>query len=141
MVSGGKKRDVMVITIVRTTMWCRGWVGLYTPNNLSSNSLAYLSNRSTRYLSILLWMMAPPVPGQADESISSVLDVALTHPLPTIFINFNFFYPWGNTRPLYLLQNAPPSNSSTGNEPSAAVLLLGSGDFRDILFTLACEDR
>lgn len=66
------------------------------------------------------------------------LVVPLVPLLPPVYVNMHFFYPWGNTRPLYLLQNVPPR---TDDQQATRVLLLGCGDFRDILFTLACEER
>lgn len=45
-----------------------------------------------------------------------------------------WFYPVGNTPPVCLTQNLPPGLD-------AALLLLGCGDFRNILFTMYSESK
>lgn len=69
---------------------------------------------------------------QEDEAM--VRDQLIPYAMPTIFeCSRTFFYPWGNTPPVYLTQHTPPLDSS--------VLLLGCGDLRNVLYTLVCEQR
>jgi hypothetical protein len=60
-------------------------------------------------------------------------DVLVSHPSPCVFVNVNFFYAFGNTPPSHLLKDLPRGRAS--------LLLLGCGDLRDLLYTLACEAR
>ncbi|KAA1466961.1 hypothetical protein DENSPDRAFT_862780 [Dentipellis sp. KUC8613] len=56
----------------------------------------------------------------------------MAHPL--FYLGVCYFYPFGNTSATCLTRDLPP-------ETSAAVLLLGCGDPRNILFTIFCEPK
>jgi len=55
---------------------------------------------------------------------------AMSH--PTFWHNKTFFYPIGNTPPVCLTEHVPP-------EQDATILLLGCGDPRSILYTVAID--
>jgi hypothetical protein len=70
------------------------------------------------------------------------------HGQPYIFNHqMQFFYPFGNAAPLYLLKDLPrpvpggSTGSSSSGRAEASLLLLGCGDLRDLFYTLALEDR